>query len=50
MWKIQTLVKEIYIWNVDCFDFGFDPPPLWTFSTICDIFYLEGSPNINYLT
>ena len=45
MWKIQIpppLVKVVYIWNVDYFDFGFDP--LWTFSSICDIFCLDGSP------
>ena len=33
------LVKVVYIWNIDFFDFGFDLPPLWTFSTICDIFF-----------
>ena len=47
MWKIQTpplRLKVVYIWNVDFFDFGFDPLPLWTFSTICEIFFLEGSP------
>ena len=53
MWKIQTpppLVKVVYIWNVDYFDFGFTPPPpLWTFSTICDIVCLEGSPS-HYLS
>ena len=39
-------LKVVYIWNVDFFDFGFDPhPPLWTFSTIWDIFYLACSPN-----
>ena len=29
MWKIQTppLDKVVYIWNVDFFDFGIDPPP-----------------------
>ena len=34
MWKIKTpapLVKVVYIWNVDFFDFGFDPPPLIDF-------------------
>ena len=40
------LVKVVYIWNVDYFDFGFDPPPLWTFSTICDISCLDGSPKL----
>ena len=48
MWKIKTpapLVKVVYIWNVDFFYFGFDPPPpLLTFSTICDIFFCECSP------
>ena len=24
-------------------------PPLWTFSTICDIYCLEGSPKIKIL-
>ena len=38
-------LKVVYIWNVDFFDFGFDPPPpLWTFSTIWDIFFLACSP------
>ena len=48
MWKIQAppLVKLVYIWNVDYFDFCFDPPPLWTFSTICDISCLDGSPKL----
>ena len=50
MWKNQTpppLVKVVYIWNVDYFDFGFDPyPHLWTFSIICDIFCLESSSNL----
>ena len=50
MWKIQTpapLVKVVYIWNVDYFDFCFDPPPpLWTFSTIFDISCLDGSPKL----
>ena len=49
MWKIQTpapLVKVVYIWNVDYFDFGFDPPPLWTFSTIFDISFLDCSPRL----
>ena len=37
--------------NVDYFDFAADPPPpLWTFSTICDIFCLEGSPNYLLIT
>ena len=50
MWKIQTpppLVKVVYIWNVDYFDFGFDPPPpFWTFSPIFDISFLDCSPKL----
>ena len=38
--------KLVYIWNVDYFDFGADPP-LWTFSTIWDIFFCECSPYYN---
>ena len=52
MSKIQTpppLVKVVYIWNVDYFDFGFDPPPLWTFSPICDISFLDGSPKVIFV-
>ena len=44
MWKIQTpppLVKVVYIWNVDFFDFGFDPPPLMDFfHNLWDFFWI----------
>ena len=41
---MKNSVKVVYIWNVDYFDLGFAPPPLWNFSTICDISCLDGSP------
>ena len=33
MWKIQTPLKSklVFIWNVDYFDFGADPPPFLEF-------------------
>ena len=49
MWKIQTpqlLVKVVYIWNVDYFDFAADPPPFLAFFPNWWHFSFEGSPNL----
>ena len=47
MWKIQTpppLVKVVYIWNVDYFDFGFDPPPPYGLFPLFVTFFVWKAP------